>query len=89
MSEYRILILAYDFPPNESIGGQRPWFWIKYLHEHGIYPVVITRHWNNNIATAIECAKPSENKVASDDQEVFSGDVKNVLSEAEAAIGTK
>ena len=69
MSEYRILILAYDFPPNESIGGQRPWFWIKYLHEHGIYPVVITRHWNNNIATAIECAKPSENKVASDDRQ--------------------
>lgn len=69
MSEYRILILAYDFPPNESIGGQRPWFWTKHLHEHSIYPVVITRHWNNSISTAIECAKPSDNKVTSDDRQ--------------------
>lgn len=42
----RLLILAYDFPPNGSIGGQRPYSWFKYFKEFGIHPVVVTRHWD-------------------------------------------
>ncbi len=47
----RILILAYDFPPNGSIGGQRPYSWFKYFKEFGIHPVVVTRHWDTVITT--------------------------------------
>ncbi len=42
----RLLILAYDFPPNTSVGAQRPYGWFKYLKQHGIDPVVVTRHWD-------------------------------------------
>lgn len=42
----RVLILAYDFPPNSSIGGQRPYSWFKYFKGFGIHPVVVTRHWD-------------------------------------------
>lgn len=42
----RLLILAYDFPPNTSVGAQRPYGWFRYLKEFGIHPVVVTRHWD-------------------------------------------
>lgn len=43
----RILILAYDFPPYISVGGQRPHSWFLHFHKFGIYPIVITRQWRN------------------------------------------
>lgn len=53
----RLLILAYDFPPNGSIGGQRPYGWFKYLKEFGIHPVVVTRHWET-VVTPEDTVKP-------------------------------
>jgi glycosyltransferase involved in cell wall biosynthesis len=41
-----VLILAYDFPPYNSIGGQRPYAWYLYFHEFNIKPSIITRQWN-------------------------------------------
>ena len=66
MAEYRILILAYDFPPNLSIGGQRPWYWAKYLNEYGVYPIIITRHWNASLQSAADCVKPSASQSIQD-----------------------
>ena len=43
----KIIILAYDFPPYVSVGGLRPYNWYKYMHKNDIYPVIITRQWNN------------------------------------------
>ncbi len=43
----KVLILAYDFPPYVSVGALRPYSWYKYLQEFGVYPIVITRQWNN------------------------------------------
>lgn len=42
----KLLILAYDFPPYVSVGGLRPYNWLKYLREFGVEPIVITRNWN-------------------------------------------
>lgn len=42
----KALILAYDFPPLNSIGAQRPYSWFKYFKEFGIEPIVVTRHWD-------------------------------------------
>jgi glycosyltransferase involved in cell wall biosynthesis len=44
----KVLLLAYDFPPYTAIGAARPNSWYKHLHENGIYPVVVTRHWDND-----------------------------------------
>jgi glycosyltransferase involved in cell wall biosynthesis len=66
MAEYRILILAYDFPPNLSIGGQRPWYWAKYLNEHGVYPIIVTRHWEASLRSAADCVKPSASQAVQD-----------------------
>ncbi len=45
----KVLILAYDFPPYFSVGAARPYSWYKYFFENGLYPVVITRHWDKDI----------------------------------------
>lgn len=43
----KVLILAYDFPPYVSVGGLRPYSWYKYFKEFGLYPIVVTRQWEN------------------------------------------
>lgn len=56
----KILILAYDFPPYNSIGAQRPYSWFKYFKEFGWEPVVVTRHWDADIMNGIDYIKPSK-----------------------------
>ncbi len=55
----RLLILAYDFPPYVSVGGLRPYAWYKYLHEFGVYPIVITRQWGNEYGDERDYVAPS------------------------------
>ena len=42
----KILIISYFYPPANFVGGDRVASWAKYLHESGIYPIIITRQWN-------------------------------------------
>lgn len=52
----KVLILAYFFPPSNQVGGERPQAWATYLSEHGFYPIIITRQWNEgqtNLTDAI------------------------------------
>ena len=64
MKMKKILILAYDFPPYNSIGGQRPYAWYKYFKEFGYEPIVVTRHWDESINHPIDYIKPSKNQTA-------------------------
>ncbi len=56
----KVLILAYDFPPYVSVGGQRPYSWYKYFKNFGVEPVVITRQWSNAYGNALDFVAPSE-----------------------------
>ena len=49
----KIIILAYDFPPLNSIGAQRPYSWYKYFKNYGLYPIIVTRNWNDNSSKLI------------------------------------
>lgn len=44
-------LLAYDFPPLNSIGAKRPWSWYRYPPEFGYHPVVVTRQWDESAAS--------------------------------------
>mgnify|MGYP003289895219 CR=1 FL=1 len=55
----RLLILAYDFPPYVSVGGLRPYAWYKYLKKYGVYPIVITRQWENKYGNELDYIAPS------------------------------
>lgn len=50
----KVLILAYDFPPYTSMGGQRPYGWYRYLHESEINTSVVTRHWHPQSQSKID-----------------------------------
>jgi hypothetical protein len=50
----KILILAYDFPPLNSVAAERPLFWMNNFKKNGFYPIVITRAWNSSITSVIE-----------------------------------
>lgn len=56
----KVLILAYDFPPYVSVGGQRPYSWYKYFKNFGVEPIVITRQWSNAYGNALDFVAPSE-----------------------------
>ncbi|MEM6736260.1 MAG: glycosyltransferase [Bacteroidota bacterium] len=49
MANKKVLILAYDFPPYNSIAAQRPASWARYLPKFGIDTTVVTLHWDNEI----------------------------------------
>lgn len=57
-----VLILAYDFPPYVSVGGLRPYNWLKYLKEYGVTPVVVTRQWGNEYGSSLDYIAPSASK---------------------------
>ena len=50
----KVIIMAYDFPPYVSVGALRPSSWFKYLNEYGIYPIVITRQWQNKYGNELD-----------------------------------
>lgn len=55
----KVLILAYDFPPFNSIGAQRPASWLKYFPSYGIDVTIVTRHWDNNVKSPIDYIRNS------------------------------
>lgn len=73
----KALILAYDFPPYNSVGGQRPYAWFKYFNEFGIYPVVVTRHWDVPISSPEDCYLPSVSR-AVETEETANGTIIRV-----------
>lgn len=58
----KVLILAYDFPPYVSVGGLRPYNWLKYLKEFGVEPIVVTRQWGNTYGNGLDYIAPSASK---------------------------
>ena len=73
----KALILAYDFPPYNSIGGQRPYAWLQHFKEFGIEPVVVTRHWDVPINKPEDCYLPSTNRVV-ETEEIANGTIIRV-----------
>lgn len=43
----KVLIISYFYPPSNFVGGERIETWAKELHKYNLYPVVITRKWND------------------------------------------
>jgi hypothetical protein len=42
----RVLILANDFPPKNTVGAERPYSWYKYFQKHGIKVTVVTKDFS-------------------------------------------
>lgn len=55
----KFIIISYFFPPSNFVGGERTEAWAKHLHKSGVYPIIITRNWNENQKSITE--KVSDN----------------------------
>lgn len=44
----KVIILSYFYPPCNFVGGERTFAWSKYLADSDVYPIIITRQWNDN-----------------------------------------
>ena len=47
----KILIISYFFPPSNITGAYRVYSWAKYLKQSGIYPIIISRRWDNELGS--------------------------------------
>ncbi|HNW96937.1 MAG TPA: N-acetyl sugar amidotransferase [Bacteroidales bacterium] len=56
----KVLILSYDFPPYVSVGGLRPYNWYKYFLEYNVYPIIVTRQWENKYGNFLDYISASE-----------------------------
>ena len=65
----RVGIIAYNYPPYNSIGALRPAGWAQYLPEFDIEPVIVTRHWDRKIAQSCDHVKPSKSKKITEEKE--------------------
>ena len=50
----KALILAFDFPPYNSVGALRPKSWLDHMHEFNIRPIVVTRQWTSSENNSID-----------------------------------
>lgn len=56
----KVLIISYFYPPANFVGGERTASWAKYLPEHGFYPIIVTRQWNQNQTDLIDKVENNE-----------------------------
>lgn len=64
----KVLIISYFFPPSNFVGGERAAAWTKHLSENGIYPIIITRNWNENQNDLINLLHSNKYSVEKTDQ---------------------
>lgn len=58
----KALIISYFFPPCNFVGAERTNYWANNLYNHGIYPLIITRCWNEDQKDIIGYVKNNSNK---------------------------
>ena len=58
----KVLIISYYFPPGNFAGSYRIKSWADHLYKFGYYPIIVTRHWDENQTdyTAISSKKSIE-----------------------------
>lgn len=59
----KVLIISYFYPPCNLTAGQRIEGWAKNLHLSGIYPIIITRNWDNEIRIPKDLLKASGSEI--------------------------
>ena len=59
----KIIIISYYSKPSNFIGAERIKGWLSYLPKNGIYPVLITRFWDENQNDTSKNNISKENKI--------------------------
>jgi glycosyltransferase involved in cell wall biosynthesis len=55
----KVLIITYCYPPCNAISSHRPKSFADNFADHGLHPVVVTRHWAGDEKTWLDFQKPN------------------------------
>jgi len=78
----KVLIISYFFPPCPLTGANRVGSWLKYLPQHGVYPIVLTRNWDGSEIEESDRLKDSGTSVrhlVNSDSEIYYTPYKSIL----------
>jgi len=64
----KVLIISYFFPPSNFVGGERTYAWAQHLSESGVYPIIITRNWNENQKDLVDKLDSNEYSIEKTDK---------------------
>ncbi len=53
----KVIILSYYFPPGNMTASERIYSWAAYLHEHNIYPTIVTRNWDVTVKNSADLVR--------------------------------
>ncbi len=59
----KVLIISYFFPPCSLTAAQRAQGWANYLSDHGYYPTIVTRRWDQAIRNPEDALLSSETEL--------------------------
>jgi hypothetical protein len=58
----KVLIISYFYPPCNLTAANRVGYWSQNFFNHGIYPIIISRRWDNHIGSFDDISKPTIDK---------------------------
>ena len=67
----KVLIISYFFPPCSLTAAQRAQGWANYLSDHGYYPTIVTRRWDQDIRNPEDALLSSETEVIHEKNDRF------------------
>lgn len=59
----KVIIISYFYSPSNFVGAERTKYWAENLYKSGIYPIIITRNWNEGQKDIVEKVVNNELKI--------------------------
>lgn len=59
----KVLVLSYYYHPANFVACERVYSWAKYFNENDLYPIILTRQWNEGQTDIVDLVKNSNLKV--------------------------
>jgi len=64
----KVIILSYFYSPSNFVGTERIVWWANNLHKYGIYPIIITRQWNQGQKDIVDKVKNNKLEIEKTDK---------------------
>ncbi|MGB0932815.1 MAG: glycosyltransferase [Lishizhenia sp.] len=84
----KVLIISYFYPPSGFVGGERTAYWVDNLHKYDIYPILITRNWNENQNELTDLIKDNsfKQKSSSEKTEIYLYQKRNLRDKLASVV---
>jgi glycosyltransferase involved in cell wall biosynthesis len=59
----KVIIVSYFYSPSNFVGAERTKYWAENLYKSGVYPIIITRNWNNGQKDIVDKVNNNELRI--------------------------